>query len=186
MNTQITVGSIADLAQKSNTSIAESFLSADVIIIVDTSGSMSAQDSRGGRSRYEVALEELAQLQKQLPGKIAVVNFSNMVEFVPGGVPIFLNGGTDLTQALEFVKIADGLVQFIVISDGQPDDKRSALAVASRFQSKIDVVYIGPENDYAGGRRFLEQLAAASGGRFVTADRARELANAVETLLLSA
>lgn len=186
MNTQITVGSIADLAQKSSTSIAESFLSADVVIVVDTSGSMDARDSRGGRSRYEVALEELARLQKQLPGKIAVVNFSSTVEFVPGGVPVFLSGGTDLTRALEFVKVADGLVQFVVISDGQPNDERSALAVAGRFESKIDVVYVGPEDDLAGGRRFLERLANASGGRFVTADRARELANAVETLLLSA
>lgn len=186
MNTQITVGSIADLAQKSNTSIAESFLNADVIIIVDTSGSMDARDSRGGRSRYEVALEELARLQKQLPGKIAVVNFSSTVEFVPGGVPVFLSGGTDLTRALEFVRVADGLVQFVVISDGQPDNSVTALDTARRFKSKIDVVYVGPEDDYAGGRQFLEQLARASGGKFVTADRARELATAVGTLLLGA
>jgi Mg-chelatase subunit ChlD len=186
MNTQITVGSIADLATQGKMSIAESFLSADTIIVIDTSGSMGAHDDGGPQSRYQVALGELARLQKQLPGKVAVVNFSSTVEFVPGGMPQFLSGGTNLTKALEFVKVADGLVRFIVISDGQPDDERSALAVASTFKSKIDVVYIGPEDDYLGGRGFLERLARASGGKFVTADRARELASTVETLLLSA
>lgn len=184
MNTQITVGSIADLAQKGQMSIAESFLSADTIILIDTSGSMAAHDDGGTRSRYQIALEELARLQKSLPGKVAVVNFSSTVEFVPGGMPSFLSGGTDLAGALQFVKVADGLVRFIVISDGQPDDDKSALTVASGFRSKIDVVYIGPEDDLR-GRRFLEQLAAASGGQFVTADRAKELASKVEKLLLT-
>jgi len=76
-------------------------------------------------------------------------------------------------------------MRFIVISDGQPDNEERALVVARRFASTIDVVYVGPEDDLAGGRRFLEKLAAVSGGQFTTSDRAHELAAKVERLLLT-
>ncbi len=185
MNTSIVSGSIADIARQNNTSIAESFLNADVIILVDVSGSMDTCDAKGAQRRYDVACQELARLQSTLPGKIAVIGFSGSAQFAPSGVPEFQKGNTNLFDALQFVKLADGLVKFIVISDGQPDDEKRCLDIARTFQSKIDVVYIGPEDDFMGGRKFLEKLAAASGGRFATADRAHELADRVQTLLLT-
>jgi len=39
-------GSIADLARNQDQTIAESFIGADAIIIVDTSGSMDTPDSK--------------------------------------------------------------------------------------------------------------------------------------------
>lgn len=184
MNT-IVPGSLADLMRQNNTSIAESFLNVDVIVIVDVSGSMNTPDARGNQKRYEVACQELAKLQRDIPGKIAIVAFSDRAEFVPGGIPPYIGAGTNLAGALQFVKVADGLVKFIVISDGQPDDDTKALTIARQFKSKIDVVYVGPEDDFGGGRRFLEKLAAASGGQFTTSDRAHELADKVERLLLT-
>lgn len=181
----IVTGSLGAIAQRDGMSIAESFLSADVIVLVDVSGSMDSPDSRGGRRRYDVACEELARLQRDLPGKIAVIAFSSWPEFVPGGVPPFQCGGTDLAGALRFVQPADGTVKFIVVSDGQPDSVSECLKIAASFQSTIDVVYVGPEGDRTGAL-FLEQLARAAGGKFVKADRATELAERVETLLLGA
>jgi Mg-chelatase subunit ChlD len=185
MTTSIVPGSLSAIAQQSNKSIAESFLSADCIVIVDTSGSMGAHDSRGGQSRYEVACQELAALQRQLPGKIAVLSFSNQTVFCPGGVPTYFGGSTDLAEALKFARVADlpGM-QFFVISDGSPDDEQRALAEARRYQNKINTIYVGPENTPT-GRDFLIRLANASGGQNVTADRAKELAASIETLLLS-
>lgn len=186
MNNAIVVGSLADIAARSNTSIAESFLSCELITIVDVSGSMEQRDSRGGQSRYRVALEELAKLQKSRPGKVAVIAFSQSVEFVPGGVPPMLGGGTDLAAALRFARMADSAsMRFVVISDGYPDDEPAALAEAAKFVGRIDTVYVGPESDL-GGRDFLSRLAAASGGQSVTADRAQQLAAKIETLLLHA
>lgn len=186
MNTRAVVpGSLSALAQQNNMSVAESFLSADVVILVDVSGSMAARDSRGGRSRYDIALEELARLQKSLPGRIAVVSFSNEAKFCPGGVPQYDGGGTYLTEALNFVQIADGTVRFIVVSDGCPENERSALAVARQMTSQIDTVFVGPENDIEGGRAFLEKLAHARGGQSVLAAKCDQLAQRVETLLLS-
>lgn len=184
--TAIVSGSLASLARQNNTSIAESFLNADVIVIVDVSGSMNQSDARNGQRRYDVACQELARLQRELPGKIAVVAFSDHAEFAPGGVPPYSGAGTNLAGALQFVKVADGLVKFVVISDGIPDDEERALATARQFQSKIHTIYVGPEDDFGGGRRFLEKLAATSGGQFTTSDRAHELADKTRRLLLTA
>jgi len=178
-------GSIGALAQQQNVSIAESFLSADVIILVDVSGSMHAADSRGGRRRYDVAVEELTLLQRDMPGKVAVIAFSNDTQFVPGGVPPFLSGGTDLARALEFVKVADGCVKFVVISDGWPDDSERCIQIASTFRSQISTVYVGPKGDRRGAE-FLERLARVHGGQFLVADRAVQLAERVEHLMLTA
>lgn len=183
MNYQIVPGSIGALANSSSKSIAETFVSADVIVIVDVSGSMSTRDSRGNRSRYEVACEELVGLQKHLPGKIAVMGFSDHTIFHPGGMPAMQGGGTNMAGALQFVKIADvpGM-RFVLISDGEPDDAQQTLAVAKTFANKIDTIYVGAE-DRPTGREFLRQLAQVSGGQFVTADRAKELAAGIQYLL---
>jgi len=183
-NNQIVKGSISDVATQTGMSIAQLFSSAEVVTIVDTSGSMNTSDSRGGKSRYSVACEELAYIQKNRPGKVAVISFSSDVKFCPGGVPFFECGGTDLAKALRFAKIADVPgISIIVISDGQPDDYVEALAVARTYKNKISTIYVGPE-DRPFGREFLEQLANATGGQHITSDRAKQLSKSIETLLL--
>jgi hypothetical protein len=188
VNTELSVvrGSLADVASQGGQSLAEAFVTAEAVILCDVSGSMDAHDSRGGRSRYDVACAELGALQANLPGRLAVIAFSDRPEFVPGGVPPFLSGGTDLAAALRFAKVADvpGM-RFIVISDGEPDNAAEALHVAATFTSRIDTVYVGPEA-FPQGREFLERLAARHGGQSVTADRAAQLATQAARLLLSA
>jgi len=184
MTTALIKGSLGAIAQRDNMTLAESFLSADVLLIVDMSGSMGAHDAPGGKSRYEAAEQELRRLQEQNPGKIAVIAFSDTAEFAPTGIPRRMGAGTNLAGALSFVKPADGTgVRFIVISDGEPDDPPKALATARTFESKIDCVYIGPESGH--GRAFLERLAAASGGSFAQGAAPGMLAEQV-TLLLGA
>jgi hypothetical protein len=185
--TQIIKGSLSAKAKANNTGIAEAFVSADTIIIVDVSGSMNLADAVRNNeptTRYKAACNELAALQASLPGRIAVVAFSSNVQFCPAGVPIYDGGGTDLVRALEFVQPADGLCRFIVISDGQPDEPLSALALARTFTSRIDTVYVGPAN--GPGEDFLRQLATARGGSSVTSDRTQQLADNVRQLLLTA
>jgi len=184
MNAAIIPGSLGAIAKQEGKTIAETFMSADCIVIVDTSGSMNDHDSRDGKSRYEVACEELARLQNQFPGKIAVLAFSNDVQFCPSGIPVFLGSGTDMAKALEFAKIADvpGM-QFILISDGEPDEEEKTLSVARTYQNKISTIYVGPEERPV-GRDFLYRLAQATGGQGITVDRAKELKSGIERLML--
>lgn len=186
MNTQIITGSLGAIAQQEGKSIAESFINADCIILVDTSSSMSAHDSRGGKSRYDVACEELATLQVNLPGKLALLSFSDDVIFCPNGVPFDFGCMTDLARALKFAKMGDlsSGMRFIVISDGEPNNEEEALAVARTYKNRIDTVFVGP--DGSDGQAFLKRLAKASGGQTVTADRVKELAANVQKLLLNA
>lgn len=178
-------GSIAEAAQRSGRSVAQAFLNVDAVILVDTSGSMAACDSRGGQSRYDVACEELAKIQAQMPGRVAILSFSSSTILCPGGVPAFQGGSTDLAGALEFAKQADVPgVRLIVISDGEPDSESGALQEAGKIKAPISTIFVGPEGGHGWG--FLRRLAAANGGRSVTADRAKELAAKIETLLLTA
>ena len=93
-------GSLAYVAQQGGLTLAESFLNAEMIVLLDQSGSMYARDAGRGRSRYDAADGELARLQAQHPGKIALICFSNAPTFCPGGVPSRDGGGTDMARAL--------------------------------------------------------------------------------------
>lgn len=190
MTLQIMPGSLSDVSRSTGVSLAEAFINCDCLVLVDTSGSMDQRDSRGGKRRYDVACEELANLQCVLPGKIGVVAFSSYSKFCPSGIPEYIGASTNLADALKFLKIADvSGMKFILVSDGLPDDEKAALDVARTFQNHIDVIYAGPESDPSGreflrhGREFLRHLAASTGGKSVTADRAMEMKESVIFLL---
>jgi len=182
----IVKGSLTDIAASNGHSLAQTFVNAEVVVIVDTSSSMGTYDSRGRRQRYDVACEELAALQGSLPGKIAVLSFSQATLFCPDGKPFNHGGGTDLAGALKFARVADVPdMRFIVISDGEPDSQSAALAEAAQYRNRIDTIYVGPESQPY-GRDFLQKLAAASGGQMVSADRAQNLLEATQKLLEAA
>jgi hypothetical protein len=178
----IVKGSLAAIAQQEGQSLAESFLSADLVVLVDTSGTMSARDVDGppatdtferyfgggsSRSRFEAACDELATLQAQHPGKVAVVGFSSRAQFCWGGRPPFDGDGTDMAEALRFIRPADGTgMTIVLISDGLPNDADETLAVARTFASPIMTIYIGPAGER--GEAFLRKLASLTGGQHST------------------
>lgn len=181
--TTIIKGSLADIAKQNNTSIAESFISADAIVLVDTSGSMSQDDAAGGKSRYDVACSELAKLQETLPGKIAVISFSTHTMFCPNGQPYNFQGGTDLGGALRFAKVADvDDMRFVVISDGEPQSPSDALKAARTYKNRIDVIYVGSEFSNE-GRAFLNDLARSSDGVAISSEAMAGLAQKTQLLL---
>ena len=160
-------GSLAETSHNRAVEFAEAFLTVDAIMICDVSGSMAERDvpcEGGVRSRFDECNEQLKRLQRRFPGRLAVVAFSSDVAFVPGGVLPFMGGGTELTEALEFVRPADGTgIKYIVASDGCPSDPEGCLRVA-KSMSPIDAIYIGTDPE---GKEFMEKLAKASGGKSV-------------------
>jgi Mg-chelatase subunit ChlD len=184
MSKAIVPGSLGAIANRENVSLAESFLNAEVVVIVDTSGSMGSPDAGDGVTRYDKACSELMQLQQRNSGKVAVIGYSDFPMFYPGGKPDYLGSGTAMAKALKFTRVADvpGMT-FFLISDGQPTDgEEKVIRIAQKYQNKINTIYCGPEG--GPGQRFLSRLAQASGGRFATAEKVKELASTVETLLL--
>jgi hypothetical protein len=196
----MTKGSLGELSQAANMGLAEAFMSADTIILVDTSGSMQDRDDiaetvgmfgtpqygqKYGPTRYERACAELIKLQANLSGRIAVMSFSSHTVYCPGGVPDFLQGGTNIAEALRFVHIADGVVdRFVLISDGEPQEPEAALAEARKFTTPISTIFIGSEG--GPGQAFLKRLADASGGTAQTIQQAGLLAEKIEVLMLTA
>lgn len=180
----IVPGSLAAVARSAGMSLAESFLNCEVICLIDQSGSMAAPDAPGGRTRFDAADDELRRLQANHPGQVAVVSFSEHVQFCPSGVPDREGHTTDMVAALTFVRVADGATRIVLISDGEPDEPRKTLATAAKFTSPIHTIYIGPEDDHDGGRKFLQRLAAATGGQMFQSSAPGLLASSVDELLL--
>lgn len=185
MTNAIVPGSLKAISQTTGKSLAESFLSASVILLTDMSGSMASHDAPSGKSRFEAAEQEVIRLQKQHPGKIALISFSDHAVFSPAGIPDRMGGGTNMAGALQYVLPADDTgTQIILVSDGQPNNEDETLQVARQFKTKIDCIFIGPENDLSGGRAFLERLARATGGVALKSDAPGLLGAQVEKLLL--
>jgi len=180
-------GSLSAISKVENKTLAESFMSCDVLILADMSSSMGAKDAPGNKSRYDVAEQDIIRLQETYQGKVALVVFANDVQFCPSGYPIRLGGDTELSKALQFIKPADNCgIKIVIVSDGEPNNPTEALGIARGFSNKIDCIFVGPENDLRGGRKFLEKLANAAGGSFVQSDAPGLLAESVERLLLTA
>lgn len=184
MTKAIVPGSLQAVANRDGLSLAESFLNCEVIVLIDQSGSMDAHDAPGGKSRYDAADAELIRLQKENYGRVGVIEFSYYTRFCPGGLPTRIGGSTDMAGALDFARVADGASKVVLISDGEPDDSRAALAAARKYQHPIHTIYIGPEG--GDGRAFLARLAAATGGQTFQSAAPGLLAEGVQQLLLTA
>ena len=187
MKYEITKGSIADIMQNKNASLAESFMTCECVVLFDVSGSMNNFDGKGRESRFDRGIKELKTIQESMPGKYAIIQFADRVDFMPGGVPVMgvSGSGTDLTAALKYAKVADEIpdMRFVIISDGEPRNEMTAKAEAAQYKNRIDTIFIGDETDVWNGKAFLAELARASGGKAVTT-AAENIAKEV-TLLLS-
>ena len=192
-NKEIAEGSLSAIAKAEGKSLAESFANADVAIMLDVSGSMGKCDApteMGMVSRHDSAEIQVRRLQEKYQGKVALFCFSDTVLFVPDGIPVRLNGLTEMNRALRFLKRADGMgIKLILLSDGAPTDGEEAvLKTAREFTSRIDCIYIGPDGAdhyYDGGKEFLARVAETSGGRFVVTEEVADFYEDAEIFLLT-
>jgi hypothetical protein len=133
-------------------------LTRDYTLILDKSGSMSATDQAGGRSRWDYAQEStlaLARKCEQLdPDGLTVYTFAGKFKRYSGVTAakveqIFLEndpmGTTNLADAFEqyFQRKATGEIQgsgetILVITDGEPDDRRSVIEAIIQATQKMD------------------------------------------------
>jgi len=182
---KIVKGSLEEIRRQSGSELAAVFFTqVEMIVVFDVSSSMSVALPRRGMRRIDAAEAELFALQERYPGKIALVDFNSSVQFRPNGTPRAPKGTTNLTGALKFVHIADRTgIKIVVISDGRPDNKTSALKIARKFDTRIDVIYIGEEG--GSGQKFLEKLAKSTGGQYYKPKEVKLLGAPITALLES-
>lgn len=125
------------------------------IILADVSQSMA--EPAGHRRKIDVLSDAL----RTVGSDADVVAFStHPVQMLPGQQLPEPRGGTALHLALDYCTDA---THVLVISDGHPDNPHKALAAADRLRdTRIDVIYCGPENDHE-GVAFMSRLARHGG-----------------------
>lgn len=171
-------GSLGAAARAKGGDLARAWVDITLVALCDVSESMltddggigraDREDRRDRRSRWDAATEELARLQVQFPGKVALVAFSDAAWLVPGGRLPPPQAGTNLAGGLDYVHQllapdATGIT-VAVVSDGEPNDEPAALAAGRRLirlGAKLEAVYVGPED--GDGRGFLARLAGLNG-----------------------
>jgi hypothetical protein len=186
VKTDVTAGSLQDRAAKLGIDVSEALMLAEVVILMDGSGSMDDHDTRDGRSRFDVAEDELAKIQAGYPGKVALVEFSDDVQFLPGGVPQRPGRTTRLDLALEWAKVAGSIpdMKVVVISDGCPDDEQRCLRLARQhYPHGVHTIFVGPDDPRDEGLLFLKELSTVTGGTKFVAPKPGELGAGVIALL---
>lgn len=136
------------------------------VLCCDYSGSMI--DLVNGKRKMDHLRLAVADCLRRWPDMITVA-FScgaEVVQRVPEP-----SGGTDLAAGL---RVSAGLrpERTVVITDGQPNDRRLALLEAKAMSGVMDVVYCGLDTD-TDAIAFMQELAAAGCGRQVTWDDGR-------------
>ena len=158
-NLPATTGSVARHTRRSS------------MIVADVSLSM-ATPAWGGRTKHDVLREAV-----MASGHDEIVAFSSVPVVVrPDQLPL-PSGSTALHNALDRA-ILEQPRRLLVISDGEPDDPRAALASARSFDGTIDVLYIGPESNPA-AIEFMASLARSGRGNLHRNDIAKASAPAL-------
>jgi len=160
----IVPGSITDMATRNGGHVIPPAL----CVLFDTSSSMLDMDGKLGDgsivSRWHAGVEQLTKLQAQYPGQIVLIEFGDDAAVRPGGAPGEPQGLTRIRPALDLAKELDtGVMRFVVISDGLPQDEHAAMEIATTFQVGIDTIAIGEANN---GIDFLKRLAEETGGTY--------------------
>ena len=188
MGEALVTGSFAEVQKVSGAGLAKSWLRVEAVLVVDTSSSMATADAGNHQPRIQVAQQEVAKLQRRLPGKLAIVNFNHDASWEPAGRLQEPAGSTNVAGALEYVRdlLGPGAqgIKVIVISDGEPDDEAPALAEAKLLKAAgavISTVYVGPDHGY--GKAFLSRLASVGGGELGEAELVKALGDVVVKLL---
>jgi len=183
MNNQIIKGSLADIAQKENMSISESFLNADILILLDNSGSMCMNDAPNGMTRQQAAEKELRTLQNKYRGKIALICFADDVIPSPSGVILECGSTTDMAAILRYALQFDNIgMKIVIVTDGEPNNEKDTLEVAKKFKQSIDAIFIGREGGR--GMDFLNRLINLTGGKAFDSEKPGMFFKDVEKILL--
>jgi hypothetical protein len=157
----------------------------ELVVVCDCSGSMGDYIGHTGQSKYEHLEIALKDILKTHP-RIRIIPFASTARVIDAHKQRLPrpSGSTRLDEALKLAKSFKPR-KTIIISDGQPDDRKAALTVAESMTGQIDSIYCGPDGDPA--IEFLRSLCHGAGGESFTWDGYKaELSSVVQRLLPAA
>jgi hypothetical protein len=133
------------------------------VVAMDVSISMASFVGLTGKTRHDNLQQSVANVMaKGVPPSTFWLAFNDktvIVERPQDGLPP-PDGGTDLAGCLLEARRYRP-TRLLVISDGEPNDKASALTNALLLSCQISTIFCGDEADRA-PQRFLRELAACS------------------------
>lgn len=139
------------------------------VILADVSGSMA--EPAGGRLKIDILQDAVDAVLPARP-QTELLAFASLPTAVKRGARLpGPSGGTALHLALEAAASLNPR-HTIIISDGKPDSRGSAMAAAKKLPGIIDVIYVGTDGDRE-AIDFLHTLAAAGGGHMTRHDLVR-------------
>lgn len=159
-------GSIWDTANSRGEKAEEVVANADVVVMLDVSSSMGGRLG-DGKTRYDVAVEQLRNIQRTFPGRVVLIEFGMKTQIKLDGLPSNPAGSTPMDDALNLAYDFDGMgTKFYLISDGEPYPFSRTQAVydwAASFKDPIHTIFIGDDSDKA-GIEVMEKVSNLSGG----------------------
>ena len=178
-------GSIEDFAEKSGQDTSLILMSAENVVLLDVSSSMSA-NAESGKSKWDEATIQLKNIQKEYPGNVALFCFDDETTFHENGIPRKPDGCTYLFQAINFVAdlLSEESQRLFVITDGEVFDKELALEVAGKLPCVINSIFIGDAyNQHI--EAFLTDLCKSNGkdGKNVYSREVKGLGEAIKMLM---
>lgn len=134
------------------------------ILLLDFSGSMGQWC--GADRKIEILKKAIAPIQSQYK----ILAFNSTTEWIGSSYPE-PQGGTALHLAIA-VAASIRPRQTLIVSDGQPDDQRQALAEAKKLSGTISTLYIGSDSDKE-AIAFMAKLARLGCGDAYVQDLAK-------------
>lgn len=178
-------GSVLDVAIDGDT--ASALANVRRVLVCDTSASMEVKDISGNKSRYSIEKDTVETFQRNYPGQLGIVAFSNVPELCLDGALPSPSGTTSMLRAIEFVlPLMEAGIPTTLISDGEPDSgtEDMIIGIASRLDDGVlSTIYIGEAGSI--GERFMKRLSAASRSEHDVIQTVIKLPDVIERLLLT-
>ena len=137
-------------------------ISGKTALLLDTSSSMTLLTD-GQMRRIDALVLALKPFEND---NIRRFQFNNRFEEITIETKLSPIGGTDLAHALHEIKQFD-FQNIILITDGEPDDKQTAMYEASQLNATINVVFVGNPH-HLEAIQFCEDLAKKHNGQFAS------------------
>lgn len=139
------------------------------IFLLDVSGSMYEHiDDKSKLEHLRSIMKDYPEARKMCFSSDVICNIDGL-GYVNCDIPRHADGTTNLTDAIKYLrKLSRRPERIVLISDGEPDNKDTAMHEVVQFSVPIDIIFIGQKG--SSGEMFMINLAKNTKGKEFTID----------------